>query len=206
VSGDSFQTVAGPSKIEIKRKGSRFIGEVASVGSVEEALEKLAAVRKREHAATHHCYAYRVRTDDDTAFKYSDDGEPSGTAGRPIFDCLEGQGLVDAIVIVTRYYGGTKLGTGGLVRAYSDAAAEALDQAGSVERLIKEELQVDLEFGLYDQAVKFLSKIGAETISSDYSDRVRLVLAIRRSLTDRLEQGLLELSAGRAKIERGGID
>ncbi|MCK4606997.1 MAG: YigZ family protein, partial [candidate division Zixibacteria bacterium] len=115
---DQYYEIAGPARIEIKRKGSRFIAETGAVSSVEEAHEQLETVRSREHAATHHCYAYRVGIADEARFKYSDDGEPGGTAGRPIYDVICGCEVTNALLVVTRYFGGTKLGTGGLARAY----------------------------------------------------------------------------------------
>ena len=116
IEDDVYYQILKTARHETKVKGSRFIAECATVATADEALSFLGAIRKREHAATHHCYAYTVGLFDDMQFKYSDDGEPSGTAGRPIYDMIGGQELSNCIVVVTRYFGGTKLGTGGLVR------------------------------------------------------------------------------------------
>ncbi|MCP4685670.1 MAG: YigZ family protein, partial [bacterium] len=123
---DSYLTIKRESKIDTKVKGSRFIGETFKVANVAEALEKLDEVRKREYNATHHCYAYITGLGREQVFKYSDDGEPSGTAGRPIYDIIAGADVTSILCVVTRYFGGTKLGTGGLVRAYGETAREAL--------------------------------------------------------------------------------
>jgi uncharacterized YigZ family protein len=200
--GDRYVTIAARAAVEIKRKGSRFIAETYLVETPEEAAARLDEVRRREHAATHHCFAYRTGRDDATGFKYSDDGEPSGTAGRPIFDVLCGRDLTDTLVVVTRYFGGTKLGTGGLVRAYSDAASEALEASGAAEHFIMAELEVDLEFSCYDLLMKTVSRLGASQTEADFSDRVRVRLQIRRSLAQRLVDDIIQLSQGQAKVHR----
>ncbi len=199
---DLFYTIATPSKIEIKRKASRFIGEAVLVQSPEEATASLASVRKREHAATHHCFAWRCGLEPGIEFKYSDDGEPNGTAGRPIYDALCGRDVTNALVVVTRYYGGTKLGTGGLVRAYGDAAREALVESGRKENLLVDRVAVEIEFPLYDLLMKTVAKHEARKIAADFSDRVKLEIESRRSRTDNLIADIVQLSSGKAKIEK----
>src|SRR5512140_3280741 len=119
---DAYFTIEHEASIELKIKNSRFIGETYLVTSPEQALERLSSVRKREFSATHHCYAYRVGLSRNVLFKYSDAGEPSGTAGKPIYDQMMGADITQILLVVTRYFGGTKLGTGGLTHAYSEAA------------------------------------------------------------------------------------
>ena len=199
---DRYVTIAGPAAVEIKRKGSRFIAETFVIETPEEASAKLDEVRKREHAATHHCYAYRAGRDDEAEFKYSDDGEPSGTAGRPIYDVLLGRDLTDTLVVVTRYFGGTKLGTGGLVRAYSDAAAGALEASGVAEHFIMAAIEVELDFSCYDLLMKAVGRLGASQAEADFSDHVRARLEIRRSLAQRLIDDIVQLSQGKAKVHR----
>jgi len=132
---DTYRTLAtGPpvsAQIEVKR--SRFVGVVGRVSDEDEAQDLLARQRSVHHAARHHCSAY-VLGPDGARQRSSDDGEPSGTAGQPILDVLTGRGLSDVVAVVTRYFGGTLLGAGGLVRAYSDAVAVALEQASYVRR------------------------------------------------------------------------
>ena len=114
---DQYFIIARDSTVEIKIKNSRFIGESRHANSVAEALTRLEGIRKREYSATHHCFAYRVGLGHDPVFKYSDDGEPSGTAGKPIYDYIQGSEVTNLLLVVTRYFGGTKLGTGGLTHA-----------------------------------------------------------------------------------------
>lgn len=198
---DSYWTIATESSIEIKIKNSRFIAESFLVTSPEQALEKLAAVRKREYAASHHCYAYRVGLFRDTSFKYSDAGEPSGTAGKPIYDQIAGVDCTNTMVIVTRYFGGTKLGTGGLTHAYSEAAQLVLDTSGRCEHYCMTHFRLTVDFGHYDRWQKLLNRLRATVITSAFSDTVSMEVAIRRSRADDLRAAFVELTAGKATIE-----
>ncbi len=200
---DQYRTIDKSSTAELKVKGSRFIARVDLVSSVAEANEKLNHIRKEEHAATHNCYAYVVGTPADKAeFKYSDDGEPNGTAGKPIYDVVTGSGVTNLLLVVTRYFGGTKLGTGGLVKAYSEAARLALESAGVKEQFITDRVKVEIEFSAYDNLVKALSRLGARQIKADFSDIVALELEIRQSKTAQLVGEITELSKGKAKVEK----
>ncbi len=200
---DQYFTIARTALCEIKVKGSRFIGRTALVGSAEEAVVELEAIRKQEYAATHNCYAYLVGLpEENIAFKFSDDGEPGGTAGRPIYDVIVGSGLTNVLLVVTRYFGGTKLGTGGLVKAYSEAAQLALKQSGMVERFLTDSFKVEIDFPLYDPLIKRIHQIGAVQDEAEFSDHVSVTLTVRRSLADTLEVAITELSAGRAHVEK----
>ncbi len=199
---DRYYTIETPSKAELKVKGSRFLAESELVTSVEEAATTLERIRRREYAATHHCYSYRVGLFDGMSFKYSDDGEPSGTAGRPIFDVICGRNLTNILIVVTRYFGGTKLGTGGLVRAYSEAARFVAEMSGARENFVTEAVKVEIEFSFYDQLTNLLAKYNAKQTKADYSDRVALEFEVRRSRAAELIAGIFQLSGGRAKVER----
>ena len=199
---DLYYTITEPSQIEIKRKGSRFIAETVIVSSIERANEQLAVIRRREHAATHHCYAYRVGMPDNINFKYTDDGEPNGTAGRPIYDVVCGQEVTNVLLVVTRYFGGTKLGTGGLVRAYSDAARMVMEKSGRNENYLTEKLGVEIAFNLYDRLVKILHRLQVKQNHNDFSDHVTLELEVRRTRVEQTISEIVQLSGGKAKIER----
>ena len=199
---DLYYTIVKPAQTEIKIKGSRFIGETNHVNSAEEATRQLTVIRKREHAATHHCYAYRVGLFDQLQFKYSDDGEPGGTAGRPIYDVITGKDITNILLVVTRYFGGTKLGTGGLVRAYSEASAKTLNLSGIKENYITESIKVELHFSFYDQLIKLINRISAEQKNIVFSDHVAMELEVRKSKIDTLTNAITELTNGQAKIEK----
>ena len=172
------------------------------VECVDEATEQLNKVRKSEHAATHHCYAWRVGLDPDIRFKYSDDGEPNGSAGRPIYDVLFGRELTNLLLVVTRYYGGTKLGTGGLVRAYGDTAGETLDLAGHLKQYIKCSIKVVIDFGLYDRITKLLYSCDATQSNANFSDRVTMEILVRQSRVEALIKDIVEISSGKAVLEK----
>jgi uncharacterized YigZ family protein len=199
---DRYYTIRAPSQAETRVKGSRFLAESKPVISVKDVQVALERIRKREYAATHHCYAYRVGLFDRMTFKYSDDGEPSGTAGCPIYDVICGCNLTNVLIVVTRYFGGTKLGTGGLARAYSEAAKLVVKKSGTKENFITESIKVEVEFPFYNQLVKILPEYSAKQTKADYSDRVALELEVRQSRADALIAEITQLSGGKARIER----
>jgi len=201
---DTYLTIGEESRSEIKVRGSRFIGESYLVESVEAAGAKLDAVRKREFQATHHCYAYVVGLPGNQQYKYSDDGEPGGTAGRPIYDNIVGRGLTCGLVVVTRYFGGTKLGAGGLARAYSDTARAVLELSGVKTVYITQRFKCDLDFSLYDTWLRELHKLGATVVDSKFAERVALTLEIRVSLADRLAAAFGQLTSGKGSLEEIG--
>ena len=201
---DLYLTIAADSHIEIKVKGSRFIGEAFLVGAVDEALEKLQSVRKREYAATHHCYAYVVGLAANLVFKYSDDGEPNGTAGKPICDVVCGHGITNVLVVVTRYFGGTKLGTGGLVRAYGDAAGLAVEKAGLKKNYLTDIFSLKLDFKHYDSWMRVVNRLKAGVLQSDFSDMVTMKVQIRKTMAEDLKAAFTELTAGKGEIYLAG--
>ena len=201
---DAYLTIASEAHSESKVKGSRFIGESFLVRSADEATARLDTVRKREFQATHHCYAYIVGLPGNQQYKYSDDGEPGGTAGRPIYDTLLGRDLTDTLVVVTRYFGGTKLGTGGLARAYSDAARTVLELSGVKTVYITKRFRCDLEFSLYDTWLREMHKLGADVVESKFAERVTLTLEIRLSQADRLAAAFVHLTSGKGSLEEIG--
>lgn len=195
-SADSYQVAAGRAEIEIKEKASRFIGRVYPIESRESAEEILAGLRKKEYNATHHCFAWVTRD----SFRYSDDGEPNGSAGKPIYDQLSGSGLVNTLVVVTRYYGGTKLGVGGLVRAYGSAAKAALAEAGVRECFDYRVFELQTEMSLYQSLVKLLANFEALTDGSEFSDIVTLTVRVRVSRCEAFQRDFNDLTRGQGKL------
>jgi len=196
---DTYRTLAGASRAEPpKVKGSRFIGEAFPAATDAEAEAHLAAVRQREPGATHHCWARRVGADGP---RLSDDGEPGGTAGLPILRAIDGRGLADVLVVVTRYYGGTKLGTGGLVRAYGEAAALALDGATTVERVHRAALRLRFAYADTAPAMQTLHRFGAEVAEQAYGARTELVVRVARSQAAALAEAFTDALGGRGEVE-----
>lgn len=197
----SIRTVAGPLRHEPpKIKGSRFIASVAPTVSAEEATAFVEARRDEFHDATHGCFAWRVGPDP-SHFRTGDDGEPSGTAGRPILREIDGRNLTDVVVVVTRYFGGTKLGTGGLARAYGGAAAAALDRVGIVEVPIVREVRLRFAYALTGVVQSVLSAFALIPGRTEYGAEVEMSIAVPVAEADRVCRELREATAGRLEIE-----
>ncbi len=193
---DSYLVLNSRATAEIKVKGSRFIAIAVPVSSVEEAEVELTAIKKRDYDATHHCSAFKIGRSG-TVFRYSDDGEPNSSAGLPIFRQIDSRLLTDTLVVVVRYYGGTKLGTGGLVRAYGEAAGAALDQA-TIAEIIPRTL-VALEYA-YDDTSPSMHAIGQFDViikETTYSEQTCMILAVRSAQILEFEQAIIEALSGR---------
>ncbi|MCK5127874.1 MAG: YigZ family protein [candidate division Zixibacteria bacterium] len=198
---DSFITLASEAENEIKIKASRFIGMGFPISDVAEAKTILADIRKKHYTANHHCYAYTAGIENEQ-FKYSDDGEPNGTAGIPIYRVITGRNIKNILAVVVRYFGGTKLGTGGLTRAYSQATMDMLEQASLVERLICDRLSFSLPFSLYDRLMRIINTDKFEIINQEFADDVSVVLEIRKSKTNKFIEQMTELTGGKIIIEK----
>ncbi len=199
MASDTYKEVEKAAIAEIKIKGSRFIGEVLYAGEEAAAQALLQSVRKREYNATHNCWAYRLGQTGD-AFRYSDDGEPSGSAGAPILRQIDAVEVTNALVVVTRYYGGTKLGVGGLVRAYGEAAEVALSKCVIATRIVRQHLDVIFAYGDTSPAMHTIEQFDAKIINSAYGDETTLTLAVRQSEVDGFKARFIENLAGRGKV------
>jgi len=199
--GDQFLTVSRLGKSELLVKGSRFIGQAFPVDSPEEAEEKIQAVREHFRDATHNCYAYRVGRGPQAVYRFHDDGEPAGTAGRPILQAMESKGLTNVAVVVTRYFGGTKLGAGGLVRAYSSAAAAALDDAIPVAKSVETELRIQVPYAYLQAVQQVVERTGGRVVRSTFAERVTLTVAVAESKRGQLVASVTNATAGRVAVE-----
>ena len=197
---DTYRVLGSTSRSEIKVKGSRFIGEAIPVGSPQEAKDRLEEIKRREHDATHHCMAYRTGSDG-SELRFNDDGEPSGTAGRPILRQIEAADLTNTLVVVTRYYGGTKLGTGGLIRAYGDAAKEALCLATVKTIVQRATIHATFAYDDTSPAIYVINKYDAEIRSTDYGDNTTIELGVKRSLVDDFLSAFENALSGRCVLD-----
>ena len=188
---DAYRTLSSPATGEFKDRGSKFLAYAWPVRTEEEALVHLEALRKEHFKARHHCYAWRLGVEG-TRFRANDDGEPSGTAGRPILGQIDAAGLTDVVVVVVRYFGGTLLGTSGLINAYREAAAVALKSAEVVEKIIQTFVTLDFDYSIMPDVVHAVKKLGLEIIRQDYGERGLLKVGIRKNET---EATLLQLKA-----------
>ncbi len=194
---DAYLTIKGLAQSEIKVKGSRFIATAKPVKTEEETRAFLQEISSKFWDATHNPYAYRLKGG---IFRFSDAGEPSGTAGKPILSAIDSQGLTVLALIVTRYYGGTKLGVGGLIRAYHQAALSCLQRAKVITAFITEVLSLEFPYDQTNTVKRVLSQFGAQPIEEEYSDRVRMTVAVRRSLLEKFQTSITEATNGRTKI------
>lgn len=187
---DEYLTLAGEGEGLYKEKGSKFLAFACPTSDEEEAKRRLEALRKRFHDARHHCYAYAFGPDGER-FRANDDGEPSHSAGTPILNQIRSRGLTDTLVVVVRYFGGTKLGVSGLIAAYKAAAAEALDAAGTRKAVLHEELSFGFEYPDMNAVMKAVKDHGLGVLRQDYdATRVRMRLSVRAALAERVAEEL----------------
>lgn len=185
---------------EIVEKKSRFIAEIRPVESEEEAQAFVAEMRKKYWDARHHCSAYVIGENNETA-RCSDDGEPAQTAGRPMLDVLTGQGIHNVCAVVTRYFGGTLLGTGGLVRAYSGAVQEGLKHCVVLEKCLADRIQLTTDYSDLGKVQYILAEAGIATLDSEYGANVVLTVLVPVEDTASIEKKLTEGTSGRCGIE-----
>lgn len=186
---DTYLSISGESNGSYREKASRFLSLAVPVASEEEVKRKLEEIRKAYYDANHHCFAYRLGKTGET-YRYSDDGEPSGTAGRPIHGQILSRGLSDVLVVVTRYFGGTKLGVPGLINAYRTAASEALDHAEKVEILITDSLEIVFEYPKMNDAMRILKDSGVNILHIESGERCTIRFTVRKSRSEEIQHRL----------------
>lgn len=177
---DTYRTIGERGTATLKVDGSRFLADASSAVERTEAEDRIASIRRREHKASHHCSAFRLGVEGNV-FQYDDDGEPSGTAGRPILREIDSRDLTNVVVVVTRYFGGTKLGTGGLMRAYGNAADAALDRARIVEKVVRTPVRIRFSYDDTSPARQVLRRFDVSIQESRYTDVTELTVGVRRS-------------------------
>lgn len=177
---DTYRTIRAESTAEFRDKGSKFLAYAYPVESEEDIENNLAKVRKLHQKARHHCYAWRLGTDGN-AFRANDDGEPSGTAGRPILGQIDSFGLTNVLVIVVRYFGGTLLGTSGLINAYKSAAAAALDNSDRYERVLEDVYRLTFDYSNLPQVMTAVSKLNLNIVQQDFGHSGQMDIALRQS-------------------------
>lgn len=179
-------------------KKSRFIGYAKPVTTQEEAVAFINEIKSKHWDATHNVYAYVLK--DNNIQRYSDDGEPSGTAGVPVLDVLLKEGLVDVCVVATRYFGGTLLGAGGLVRAYSHTSKIAVEAAGIITMAQCSIMEAVMDYSFYDRMTILLSSFGAHILNTDYADKVTITFSVKEDTQQALEEKLTDVSNGKYSL------
>lgn len=195
----NYKSIASDSRSEIIINRSRFISRAAPVESEEQALSVLASERSRYPDATHHCYAY-VLGYNALLTRHSDDGEPSGTAGLPILDVIKNKGLTNTIVVVTRYFGGVLLGTGGLVRAYSQSAIEAIGQSGIIQYTLCAIYGFEVDYPTYSKIER--SRIEINITETEFSGHVTFKAAIPVSVEEQQINKIVDICGGLVEYKR----
>ena len=186
-------TISAESQGSYKEKGSKFLAFAFPVISEAEVREKLSRLRKEYHDARHHCYAYRLGFDK-SVFRINDDGEPSGTAGRPIYGQIVSHDLTQVMIVVIRYFGGIKLGVPGLINAYKTSSKDAIDNASIITKIIQEEYQVRFEYTVMNSVMKILKEEDAVILSQKFDNSCILDFSIRKTSGDKILNRLQKIS------------
>lgn len=197
---EGYITVRAQSKFEYEDRKSLFIGEAMPVACEEDALEFISYVKKKYPDANHHVYAYVLR--ENSIMRFSDDREPQGTAGMPVLDAIRKNSCTDVVIVVTRYFGGTLLGTGGLVRAYTSAAIGALNSAEIINYDVYSVYKIKVSYSDYQKLLPMLESVNFRIEDTKYSDSVELFGKIKKSLSDMIEKNLTEITSGRAEYQK----
>jgi len=192
-----YSVIAHPVKIEIKVKGSRFISFVDFVENKDQCERCLINYQKKYYDASHVCFAYQFGVGDKIIFRYSDAGEPAGTAGAPIYNVIKGFNLTNLIVTIIRYFGGTKLGIGGLIRAYTEAAQSVLNQSKIIQKEIMETVQFQIGYDYLNPVMRELSARNSQIIQQDYSDLINFFVSISVNQVEKLRENLINISSGK---------
>lgn len=198
----SYLTVKGNGEARIEIRKSLFISYVGNVSSEEEALAFIEAIRKEHWNATHNCYAYIIGEHDEIK-RSNDDGEPSGTAGRPILSLLERMEIKDTVIVVTRYFGGIMLGAGGLIRAYSEAAKAGIIAAGLVERIISREILLTLDYSWFGKLESELASRGYQLKDKYFAELVKASFLVPQEEEEEFISLVNNLTNGEAELELG---
>lgn len=195
---ENYITLLGESRAEYEEKHSKFIARAFPCESEEKAAEILSAIKTECWDARHNCYAYVLK---DGSARFSDDGEPHGTAGKPILDCIMGSGVVDVIVVVTRYFGGVLLGTGGLVRAYSASAKDSLQNAPKVLMCLGTEMAVNCSYSELKLMEKLIGKFEGNITDTVYTDSVSVFFTLKNEDIEGFSLELTEAFSGKISAE-----
>lgn len=196
----SYKTIRENAQDSFFERKSEFIGYIAPVKTNDEAVDFISSIKAMNKKATHNVYAYILR--DGNISRYSDDGEPQGTAGVPVLDVLKKEGLTDVCCVVTRYFGGILLGGGGLVRAYSHGAKLAVDAAGIMLMCSCFEITAAMDYSLYGKISNILPDFEVKILDTDFSENVKLKFIVRSELCDALFEKLTDISNGQIILKK----
>ena len=195
----SIETIHKSSEFQFKEKGSLFIGRTFPIHCVGEAEAILVSIRKEYYDATHNCYAYKFI--DDESFKYSDDGEPNGTAGIRIFNAIKHFNLSNVLIISTRYYGGTKLGVGPLGKAYYNSAFGAIENGKIITKVNYSKIVINFEYDFISDVHHFINTFKVQNINNLFNENPQIECLIKPEFTDKLTDDLIAISKGKIGVK-----
>ena len=190
-----------PEEGEYEEKKSKFIAHINSINSEQEAADYIAEIKKKYWDARHNCYAYILGSNNEIQ-RFSDDGEPGGTAGKPILDVLVNSGLHNVIIVVTRYFGGVLLGTGGLVRAYQKSSADAVAKSVITEKKKGVEAEVSVEYSIVGKLQYIASELGVFQLDAVYEENVKFKFLIPENVYEKFCESVMEASSANAQINK----
>ncbi|WP_342564696.1 YigZ family protein [Paenibacillus sp. FSL R7-0345] len=199
---EQYRTVRSPGSREVVIRKSRFIGHVMPVDNEEEAMQFIEDIKKQHRNATHNCSAYMIGERDEIQ-RQSDDGEPSGTAGKPILEVIRNQQVKNVAIVVTRYFGGIMLGAGGLIRAYADGAVLALEAGEVITRVLRREIFVQIDYTWLGKVENELRAKGTKTGETSFTDTVTLLCLPRNDEGDAFVAWITDLTQGQALVTEG---
>lgn len=194
-----FHTVNNACNGIFKDKGSKFLAYVYPVSNEQEIKEILAKLRKEHHSARHHCYAWRLGPEM-IDFRINDDGEPSGTAGRPIFGQIQSRELTNILVVVVRYFGGILLGTSGLINAYKQAAIDVLNNAIIIEKVVTDLIEVNFDYSAMNEFMHIIKEMQLEQVRSDFNLNCSATIAVKKSLSGTVLEKFMHVDNLKASI------
>lgn len=200
---EQYRTVRAPGSREVVIRKSRFIGHVMPVENEEEALQFIDTIKKQHWNATHNCSAYMIGERDEIQ-RQSDDGEPGGTAGKPILEVIRSQQVKNVAIVVTRYFGGIMLGAGGLIRAYTDGAVLALEAGEVITRVLRREVFVEIEYTWLGKVENALRGRNIQTGETLFTDKVTLLCLPRNDEGDAFIAWITDLTGGKPGLQKGG--
>ncbi len=200
---DAYLTLAAPSTGEFRDRGSKFLAYAWPIRSEMDAQQHLESLKKLHPKARHHCYAYRLGLDKNN-FRANDDGEPSGTAGKPILGQIDSFGLTNVFVVVVRYFGGTLLGTSGLINAYRQSTQDALQNAKIEERIVEDTFRLTFPYAIMPDVMNAVKKLEINVLKQTFEEDAQLEIAIRKSEVERIFT-LLKAYVAKVSVEEAAL-
>lgn len=197
---DSYKTIEESSSAELKILNSKFIAYAFPVSAQSEITQRISEVRKKHFDAAHFPYAYRTGTEGNN-FKSSDDGEPSGTAGKPLLEVIDRNNLTNVLIIVARYFGGTKLGTGGLRRAFHESALNCIESTRIVEKFITERIRIETDYVFMNSIMKHIESNKLRLAENNCDDKCRLTIEVRISETENLKKAIVDMTNAKVRFD-----